>query len=207
MSVQSDIYDFMAALRPEDDSTFVPMTAAQIAIQTGQARDKVNKTLHNLMTRGKIELQRGTNGRDIVGFRMLEPNDKRRRGRPPGVTTEPRPERAIRALPAAVLDAPQRRSRMIATPRIDEYASKKARYDQLTRELGDYFEGSFRTDPLAEEAMFLRDRLAVVEEQLIEARRNLRDVTDERDALRTKHIQATTRKAVEAGAMVQHSAD
>lgn len=217
MSVQSDISEFLTAFAKGATGQRVDITPDVIALQTGQSRDKVNKTLNNLMTRKRIELVRGPNGRAIIGYKLLDPPpDRRRRAGarasvPYAVVAAD--ERAKDALQngaskggSATVSRPLR-TRQVYTPTLDKYESAKRRFAVLTEELGDRVEATFREDPLAEEALLLRERVTLLEEQLHEWRSRATEAERERDGLRTRHMEATTKKALESGAMVQHSTD
>lgn len=220
MSVQSQVTDFLSTLAKGAEGP-VTITPEQMALQMGLSRDKVNKTLSNLKARKRIELLRGKNGRDIIGYRMLEaPPDRRRRtsryaeedalARAEVVHLTPVPPHTNgqtngKVTPTDAVRTWARRGRQVYTPQLDAYVAARKKFAILTEELGDRIEATFREDPLAEEGLLLKERLLVVEEQLHEYRQRAEEAERERDALRTRHVQATTRKAVEAGAIVQHS--
>lgn len=212
MSMQGDLQGFLVTMANGATDGQVLMTPDQMALQTGISRDKVNKTLNNLMTRKRIELLRGENGRSITGYRVLEaPPDKRlresapaaepkRRGRPPrAATVEQQPEEKH--------EPRHYRRRVAYTPMLDEYAGQKKRFEALTSELGDRIQATFKEDPLAEEALLLRERLELAEDQASDWRHKAEGWEQEVRALRTRHMQAVERKATESGAMVQHSTD
>ena len=212
MSAQGDITDFMVAMSNGTPNGKVDITPDQIALQTGITRDKVNKTLHNLMTRGRVELFRGPNGRSITGYRMLEaPPDKRRKSaeaKPAESAPAPAPARSDGHESEPEAQPPKRHNRRIVyTPVLDEYLRQKAVFTRLVDQLGDRVEATFKDDPLAEEALQLRERLDLVEEQMLDWRHKAEGWEHETKALRTRHVQAVERKAVEAGAVVQHSSD
>ena len=210
MSTQGDIQSFMTALANGTPDHRVDITPDQIALQTGITRDKVNRTLHNMMVRDKVELLRAENGRTIIGFRMLDtPPDKRRKTRAPALAVvepqpveEPKPSTNGHSAPRTT-----RGRRVVYTPKLDEYARQKARFDKMVEEFGDRIEATFREDPMAEEALLLRERLDLVEDQAADWRHKAEGWEHEVNALRTRHIQAVERKAVEAGATVVHSTD
>jgi hypothetical protein len=158
MSVQSDVHTFLATVAKGADGDFVTMDPGKVAEQVGTTRNKVNKTLFNLTATGKIELQRGKNGRSITGFKLLEG---------PG---EPRTPRSVRKVGRPRLEGPvvirpdqPRRRRGIPTPNLDDYASAKETFARLSDELGDLIDAQFRQNPWAEEGLLLRDRLAQIE--------------------------------------------
>ena len=214
MSAQGDITDFMVALSNGAPDRKVDITPDQIALQTGITRDKVNKTLHNLMTRDKVKLFRGPNGRSIVGFQMLETVDRRRTKEPAPVDVALAAQPVAPAKPSTNGHAPAEPAspkrhyrRQVITPTLDEYVRQKSVYQRLVDELGDRVEATFREDPMAEEALQLRERLDIVEDQMLDWRHKAEGWEQEVKALRTRHVQAVERKAVEAGAVVQHSSD
>ena len=215
MSMQADLSEFLTTLAHGATGEEVLITPEQMALQTGITRDKVNKTLNNLMTRKRIELLRGPNGRSITGYRLLEPpGDKRRRvdgadgeAKPaPRSADKPAPQPAAEPEPE-VREKRSYRRRYVFTPLLDNYQHQKQRFERLTSELGDRIEATFREDPMAEEALALKERLEVAEEQAADWRHKAEGWEHEARALRTRHMQAVERKAVEAGAMVQHSSD
>lgn len=216
MSVQSDIAAFLTTLAKGATGQQVDITPDVIALQTGQSRDKVNKTLNNLMTRKRLELVRGPNGRAIIGYKLLEPPPDRRRraGARASVPYEvvAADEKAKAAMQngapkgTATVSRPVR-NRQPYTPNLDRYEAAKKRFAVLTEELGDRVEATFREDPLAEEALLIRERVTLLEDQLHEWRQRASEAERERDGLRTRHMEATTKKALESGAMVQHSTD
>lgn len=157
MSVQSDVHEFLATIAKGANGEYLPMDPGKVADQVGTSRNKVNKTLFNLTQSGKIELQRADNGRHIIGFKLLaspsevKPRQIRRPGRPR--LSSPAP---------ITTDTPRRRR--VHTPALDEYASSKARFTQLTEELGELVTAEFRENRWAEEGLMLRERLEHMEE-------------------------------------------
>lgn len=173
MSVQSDIHGFLSTIaKGATDGKFVPMDPGKVAEQVGVNRNKVNKTLFNLVHSGKIELQRGEDGRRIVGFKMLaEPS-------PPRVRRIENAGRQRLARPALLSPEQARtRRRSLPTPHLDEYAASKAKFERLTEELGDFVQAEFNENPYAEEGLALRERLQHIEG-------NWADLITERDELR-----------------------
>ena len=209
MSMQGDVQSFLATMAKDAKDQTVTITPDQIALQTGITRDKVNKTLNNLMTRKRIELLRGPNGRSITGYRMLEvPTDKRRRSN--GNGHAPQPEHHVADQPEVQSAEPeehqprQYRRRLVITPLLDQYVAQKKKFEAIVEEFGDRIEASFRADPLAEEGLALQERLTIVEQQLHEWRARAEEAERNERALRTRHVQAVERKAVEAGAVAVH---
>lgn len=210
MSMQGDIQSFLTSVAEGATGKDIHMTPDQMALQTGISRDKVNKTLNNLSTRHRIELLRGPNGRAIIGYRLLEPPADRRRRDPQDGHVAPAQAKAPRAArtatEAAETPAPAtRRRRLVFTPMTDAYEASKARYAKFVESMGDRVEASFREDPQAEEAVALKERLALVEDQLHEATAHNAELERDVRALRTRHVQAVERKAVEAGAVAINS--
>ena len=206
MSVQADIERFLGTLADGTKEKQVDITPDQIAVQTGISRDKVNKTLNNLMTRKRIDLMRGPNGRTITGYRLLEPPPDRRR-RDGGHVLRPVSveERDMLRRGEASRPPTPHRVRRAYTPMLDEYWSKKEQFNQMVSVLGDRVEATFREDPVAEEALLLKERLELAESSLSEWRHRAEDAEREVRDLRTRHIQAVTRKTMESGAVVVHS--
>ena len=160
MSVQSDIHDFLATVAKGSNGGYVPMDPGKVATQVGTTRNKVNKTLFNLRVGGKIELQRGKNGRSITGYKLLaEP-----------VETKPR---AIRKQGRQRLDSPvtvspdqpRRKPRSWHTPALDQYEASKAKFTRLTEDLGDLVTAEFRENQWAEEGLMVKGRLEGIEGQ------------------------------------------
>lgn len=159
MSVQSDVHEFLATVANGANGDFLPMDPGKVAEQVGTTRNKVNKTLFNLTQAGKIELQRGSNGRSITGFKLLagpsetkEPRTIRRQGR----------QRL--ASPMTLTPEQARRPRRSwHTPALDDYAASKEKYERLTAELGDLVTAEFKENPWAEEGLILRERLLHIE--------------------------------------------
>lgn len=206
MSMQQDLGQFLSSMAEGTIGKDVKMTPEQMALQTGIARDKVNKTLNNLSTRKRLELLRGENGRSIIGYRLLEPpTDRRRKASSNGHVPVAAPKRRGRPPKVKVEEpAPVRRRRFVITPMTDAYAESKARYNRFVETMGDRVEAHFKEDPLAEEAMALKERLDMVEEQLAEATRHNAELDRDNRALRTRHMQAVERKVMESGAAVVH---
>lgn len=198
MSAQGEITDFLRTLVSEDGK-FVPMTPNQIALQTGISRQQVNKTLYNLASRSRIELQRGANGRDIVGVKPLD-LAPRQRGRSPSA-----PRRVRYAAPVAAPSGERRRT-SISTPSLDEYARAKSRFEQMQNDLGDLVEATFRGNPYAEEGIRLRDRLVSVEQQLIDVRRERDEYEHDLRSIRARK-QADLRESAERDGSLATSGD
>jgi hypothetical protein len=196
--VQGDIAEYLRRFSP-DAQGYIPLTPDQMAAQTGYARVKVNKSLFNLMSRGRIELIRGPNGRAIIGYRNLDAPDRRRRSN----GTTPTPERVRLATPVVVPPA-QPRPRGIMTPALDEYTRAKGRFNQLVNELGPLVEARFEENRYAEEGLRLRDRLNLIEPQFGQLRRELDEANRDLRVLRGRKQAEMTEAAITAGAMVQH---
>src|SRR5687768_7137593 len=147
MSVQSDVHSFLATVaKGSSNGDYIPMDPGKVADQVGTTRNKVNKTLFNLTQAGKIELERGPNGRSITGFKLLtEPAVQTRTIRKGG--------RTRLSTPSVIQPGQTMRRRSIQTPRLDEYEHSKAKFERLTRELGDLVTAEFRADPYAEEGL------------------------------------------------------
>ena len=206
MSMQADIQSFLVSMADGATDKDVRITPEQVALQTGVSRDKVNKTLHNLMTRKRIDLLRGENGRAIIGYRLLEPPpDGRRRAHTNG-SSRPSVPRAPRAATETTEKAAPavRRRRLVYTPLTDAYEESKVRYSIFVETLGDRIESSFKEDPQAEEAILLKERLALVEEQVHELRVANEELERDVRSLRTRHMRAVEQKASEAGAVLVH---
>lgn len=159
MSVQADVHAFLTSVaKGATNGDFIPMDPGKVAEQVGTTRNKVNKTLFNLNVTKKIELQRGPNGRTIVGYRVLEePSDRRR-------TVARRPVGRPRLSQPVVIQPGAPRRRGLPTPHLDEYSAGKEKFDRLREELGDLIDAQFRANPYAEEGLMLKERLASVEE-------------------------------------------
>jgi len=158
MSVQSDVHEFLATVAEGANGEFIPMDPGKVAEQIGTSRNKVNKTLFNLTQSGKIELQRGANGRSITGYKLLAAPAPQSR-----TIRKPRRERLSSPLR---LDAnrTRRKPRGWHTPVLDEYEASKAKFERLTTELGDLITAEFKDNPYAEEGLMLKRRLEAVEE-------------------------------------------
>lgn len=181
MSVQSDVHEFLTTVaKGTTNGHFIPMDPGRVAEQVGTTRNKVNKTLFNLTQSGKIELERGPNGRTITGFKLLqEPADNRRK---PGVVRKIGRQRL--AQPAVLMPDQARRRRPLPTPHLDEYESGKEKFERLQAELGDLIDAQFRANPYAEEGLMLRDRLASVEAHYAEVMRENESMSRDLRALR-----------------------
>lgn len=158
MSVQSDVHDFLTTIAKGSNGDFIPMDPGKVAEQVGTTRNKVNKTLFNLSHSDKIELQRGQNGRTIIGYKLLaEPSVK---------------PRAVAKVGRERLSSPlrldpnrtRRKPRGYVTPALDEYEASKAKFERLTTELGDLITAEFKDNAYAEEGLLLKRRLEAVEE-------------------------------------------
>lgn len=203
MSVQSELVQFLRRFSPEPGRDFVPLTPEEVAAQTGYSREKVNKTLFNLMVHGKVELVRGPNGRQIVGFRNTDaPVDARRRE---GAAPQ-RPARQRLASPM-LIEPGHPKPRSFATPRLDEYLEAKRKFQRLTEELGPLVRAEFEENPYAEEANQLRMRLASVEAEFMRMRREHDEAMTDLRVLKGRRQADMTRSAMEAGALVTHSDD
>lgn len=216
MSVQADISEFLTTLAKGATGQQVNITPDKIALQVGHSRDQVNKTLSNLATRDRIELVRGPNGRTITGYKLLTPPPDKRRTKHPGRVPSPivaADEKAAtsqqngHAEPVSHTIRHIKRGRQVYTPLLDQYAEDKVKFERLLSEFGDRIEATFKEDPLAEEALLVKERLAILEESVGDYRSRAEEAEREVKALRTRHIQATTEKAMADGAMVQHSTD
>lgn len=176
MSTQGAIFDFMKTLKPEEGDGYVPANANQIALQTGFDRDKVNKTLFNLSHTGKIELVRGPNGRDIIGYRVLDASERPARRQP--VLSRPAPVTVAHPRPG--------RARTTSTPALDAYALAKERFEGMRADFGELVEATFNTNPYAEEGLRVKERLDIMEARVVELQEELAEAERDLKYLRGK---------------------
>lgn len=197
MSVQSDIHQFLASVaKGANGRDFVPMDPGNVARQLGINRNHVNKTIFNLTQAGKIELERGPNGRQIVGFKLLaEPQERK-----PRAVSKPGRQR----LASPVTIQPGRRYRGIPTPALDEYAAGKEKFIRLRDELGDLVEAEFRTNPYAEEGLMLKERLAGVEEHYGDLARQHEEMSRDLRALRGRAQRELAESVAKSGSANGH---
>lgn len=198
MSVQSDIHEFLASVAKGHNGDFVPMEPGTMADQVGVSRNKINKTLFNLSTTGKIELQRAENGRNIIGFKVLEGPVQRQRNGTKRLT------RTRLAEPVTIQPGQVKRRRTLPTPAIDAYAHSKETFNRLTTELGEYITAEFNTNPIAEEALMLRERLDSIEGQWSDMRARLDEAEREARALRGRHQRELAEAVAKEGTAVSH---
>lgn len=167
MSVQFQVHEFLATSAKDRADEWIAMDPGQVADGCGLDRNKVNKTLFNLSHAGKIELQRGPNGRSIIGYKLLAPPSARAVATP--ITRLPRRrfENPVKVMPG------QRRRSSVPTPHLDEYANAKDRFAILTEQFGELVEATFHANAYAEEGLLLRERLAASEQQWIDMRAEL----------------------------------
>lgn len=199
MSVQGDITQFLQSLEPDVKVGYVPLTAEQVAEKTNVSREKVNKTLYNLMTRGKVELVRGPNGRSVIGYRNVSPAE----GRVQRTTPKPDTGRVRQAEPV-MLQPGQARPRGIATPMLDEYEAARNIFNRTVERLGPLMDGQFKSNPYAEEGIRLRDRLGLIEPQVSELQRELEQANRDLRALRKQHQSEMLEGALQSGALATH---
>lgn len=197
MSAQGEVTEFLRAMKPKGDT--LPITPNQIAIQTGISREQVNKTLYNLSARSRVELLRGDNGREIVGLKLIDLEPRQRGGaRKKGGGVE----RVRYADPVEVHGTARRLS--LRTPALDEYARAKSRFDSIKADLGELVEATFRENPYAEEGLRLRERLANIEQQLIEVRHEKDEVERDYRSLRARKMADIAAEVERTGTQVKH---
>lgn len=202
MSAQGQITEFLRAMKTEGE--MLPVSPNQIAIQTGISREQVNKTLYNLKAHNRVELVRGDNGREIVGLKVIDLEPRQRGGaRTPRSGGTDKHER-VRYSDPVVIEGATRRQLSIRTPAIDEYGKAKARFESLRSELGDMVEATFRENPYAEEGLRLKDRLASIEQQFSEVRREKDEVERDYRSLRARKLADIAAEAEKNGATVKH---
>lgn len=198
MSAQGEVTEFLRAMKPKGDT--LPITPNQIAIQTGISREQVNKTLYNLSARSRVELLRGDNGREIVGLKVLDLEPRQRGGarkQNGGV------ERVRYSDPVESQGGPARRL-SLRTPALDEYARAKSRFDSIKADLGELVDATFRENPYAEEGLRLRERLANIEQQLIEVRHEKDEVERDYRSLRARKMADIAAEVERTGTQVKH---
>jgi len=181
MSVQGDIFAFLQTHEPGERG-YVPMTSPQMAIQGGWNRDRVNSVLFSLMTSGRIELIRGSNGRNIIGYKVLEPH------------------RQVRQAPTPRAELVS--TRRVPTPHLDAYIAAKAKFDHLVADLGPLVHAEFSEDPYAEEGLRLLDRLNRIEPQFGDLRRELDEAQRDLRHLRGRVRSEMAASAVSEGATI-----
>jgi biotin operon repressor len=201
MSAQGQITEFLRAMKPEGD--VLPITPNQIALQTGISREQVNKTLYNLKAHSRVELVRGDNGREITGLKVIDLEPRQRGGARTPRNGETKHER-VRYSDPVVIEGPTRRQVSIRTPAIDEYGKAKARFETMRAELGDLVEATFRENPYAEEGLRLKDRLANIEQQFTELRREKEEVERDYRSLRARKMADIAAEVEKNGATVKH---
>lgn len=141
------IMDYLARVSPERLRTLLP---SEIAQATGVGMDRISKLLWSLEHTGRISLLR--DGRAVVGVReitRLEGRQGRKVQRAPGEPPKPR------EAPASV-----------KTPLLDGYIADKEQAEQFaTQSYSGRLQIKFQEDPLAEEAIKLREALVRMENQ------------------------------------------
>lgn len=146
-SVSNNILQYLAKQPAEKLPTLSP---SDIAGTLNLPTERVSKLLWSLEHTGRIELIR--DGRSVVGIRgilRVEGRQGVRIQRPLGESPKPR------EVPATV-----------RTPELDKYAAAKYKAAELARGgADDYFTVQFRENPIAEEALKLRDALVRSENQ------------------------------------------
>jgi biotin operon repressor len=201
MSAQGEVTEFLRAMKPEGDT--LPVTPNQIALQTGISREQVNKTLYNLKAHDRIELLRGPNGREIVGLKVIDLEPRQRGGaRPRTGASTPKRER-VRYTEPVVLDGVSRRTTSIRTPALDEYGRAKSRFEAMRSDFGELVEATFRENPYAEEGLRLKERLASVEAQFSEVRREKDEVERDYKSLRARRHTEIAEAAEKSGALAK----
>lgn len=205
MSAQGQIIDFIRSLNAEPGS-IIPLTTNQVALQTGINSQVVSKTFTTLKEQKRIEPQRGKNGRDIVGIKVLDLEPRRkgpRAGRAKVIRQAEKHRRVRLAEPRQIVPAAQRRLGKVGvpTPMTDQYARAKTDFARIQSDLGDFIEAQFKPNPFAEEALVIRERLASMEAELIELR-----MTNEALAAENRGIIARKRTALaDAAAQVEEA--
>ena len=202
MSDSAAILAFLVERSGDKPGKKVKVDPGTIATETGITREKVNKTLANLRARGRVELLRGPNGRDIIGYELkpAKPDlrsaaNRAAAGRGPkrarGPVRLPRvgsPESDAK-LTSLERSAPKLVERLTGgirrpfTPNIDRYATDKATFQNMRDMLGDRLvDATFKEDPVAEEALLIREQYDVLDRERKEwrlraeaAERQLRD--------------------------------
>jgi len=212
LSTQGTITEFLSRFGADATGDYIAITPAAISLQLGVERDLVSKTLYNLSHTGKIDLVRGSNNRDVVGYKIIDLSDRRGQSPQPGVRAARAAGVAKRAaarprkVPAilAVLAAPQKPAGL-KTPATDDYARAKKKFEALQHDFGDYVEASFKANPFGEEALALRDRLAVVEQELATTKRENDEAQRDLKVLRGRSHAAMAESVERSGAAVVHA--
>lgn len=186
MSISSQIMEYLMAMPKDQLRT---QDSQSIGKAVGTSADRASKLLYSLERTGRISLIRS--GRSITGVdEVIRPTGK------PGVRVN---------RPAGSTDkrttAPSG-PRVVRTPMLDKYDHAKHRAEELSSVSDEYFEVTFHENPIAEEALRLREALARLEEQYRELstqyKMTLYEYEGVKDRLRNKHTESVVKAQQEA---------
>lgn len=201
MSAQGQVTDFLRSMKPEGD--VLRLDPNKVALQTGVSREQVNKTLYNLKAHGRIELLRDDGGRAITGIKVIDLEPRQRGGARPRKNPGQVGADGSRIRQADPIES-TRRVYALRTPALDEYARAKNRFESMRSDFGDLVEATFKENPYAEEGLRLRERLANIETQFIDLRREKEETEREYRSLRARKQAAIAAEVEANGTAVQH---
>lgn len=194
MSISTKIMEYLSSLPASELSH---ASASTIAPNVGTSAGKASKLLWSLENTGRLRLRR--QGRAIVGI-----DEVIRVAAQPGKPLEP-VAAAKRSANKAVYNqagAPVM-PRHLRTPLLDRYAEAKARAAQISQSgESEFFEVTFRENPMAEEGIRLRDAYVRLEEQYKELssqyKLTLYEYAGVKDRLRNRHAADVLKQQQEA---------
>lgn len=190
MSISSDILHYLA---DQPEHRLGSIGPQEIARDLGQNPEKVSKLLWSLEHTGRLTLIR--DGRSITGIgKLLRVQSKYESGE-----VKPREKRVAEPTrPALTVEAIRR----IKTPNIDRYAAAKRRAEDFAVD-DEFVVVSFRENPLAEEALQIRNALLAIGEKYAELSTQYRMLRYQHDTHMAEHRRAVEAKVHEFRAQAQ----
>lgn len=183
MSISNAIMEYVAALPPSQLTVANPHVVAR-AINA--APDKVSKLMWSLEHTGRIKLIR--EGRSIVGVEEVLR----------AIGQQGRRSESPRAAKREGATEPHVRS--TRTPLLDRYEQAKRRAEAFSADDSEFFEVTFRENPVAEEGLKLRDALASIEAKYRELSSQYKLMVYEYEGVKQRMRDRATRNVVEAKA-------
>lgn len=196
MSTRKDLYAKIESFSADPEGWIMTTTAA-----LAEALDKdatlVSRTLNSLARTGNIEVRKDDESGKMVAFRPVKP-PRGYGNRSLNVVPPRRNERR---------DVNTGRSRvLVETPVIDKYAKAKEAYEAAAPALGEYASVEWHGNPLAEEALALKERNESLLAQVQELRTYKQSVARELEYLRKVNNKDLRKALADSGALVEHGA-
>lgn len=194
MSIRKELFDKIESMPAQSDGWIVA-TTTEVAEAVQRDTNLVSKYLNSLQQTGNLEARKDETGK-VEAFRILRA--------PRGYTKGGTRSRRSAQNPSNG-QAPRRVfGRNMSTPHTDEYGRAKAAFEHSLPQFGQYVDAKWEGNPLAEEALALKQHNEALTSQLSALRAKEEAMSRELEYLRMSNNKELREGLAKAGVLVAH---